>query len=352
MKKKLRVGIIFGGQSSEHEVSIQSAKHVLEALNKDKYEPVLIGITKKGSWQLLPTNDFKQIVSRTYRPLPETIDKNLAINSFQQDTAGLDVVFPLLHGPYGEDGTVQGLLKLMGIAFVGADVLGSAVGMDKDVMKRLLRDSGIPVVKFLVSHKKDKEDLSFENITKELGLPFFVKPANAGSSIGVAKVAKELEFGPAINKAFEHDQKILIEQAIPAREIECSVLGNEEKITSVPGEVIPTYEFYDYEAKYIDADGAGLEIPARLLPEQIKRVQALAIKACEVLCIDGMARVDFFLDKTTDKLYLNEVNTIPGFTSISMYPKLWQASGISYTELIDQLIQLALKRSNTSRSEE
>lgn len=346
MNKKIRIGIIFGGQSSEHEVSIQSAKNVYEALDKNKYDPILIGISKKGKWLALNNNEFQKLSSQSYSALPEKIK---AVSLSPQEPLSpekIDVVFPILHGMYGEDGTVQGLLKLMGIPFVGADVLGSAVGMDKDVMKRLLRDAGIPIVKFLVFQKKNGEKINFANIKKELGLPFFVKPANAGSSVGVSKVAKELEFKSAIEGAFHHDRKILIEQGISAREIECSVLGNENKIASIPGEIIPTHEFYDYDAKYLDEDGARLEIPAGLTNSQIKKVQKLAIKACGVLCIDGMSRVDFFLDKKTAKLYLNEVNTIPGFTNISMYPKLWEASGISYPELIDRLISLALERSS------
>jgi len=344
MNKKIRIGIIFGGQSSEHEVSIQSAKNVYSAIDRSKYDPVLIGISKKGKWLTIGSKDFQQIASQNYLALPETI-QSLEFNPHESfSSEKFDVVFPILHGSLGEDGTIQGLLKLMGVPFVGADVLGSAVGMDKDVMKRLLRDAGIPVVKFLVFHRHQK--ISFAYVKKNLALPFFVKPANAGSSIGVSKVSNEDEFTKAINEAFKHDRKILIEEGINAREIECSVLGNEEKLASVPGEVVPTHEFYDYDAKYLDENGSRLEIPAKLTPIQSKNVQQLAIKACKVLCIDGMARVDFFLDKKSSQLYLNEVNTIPGFTNISMYPKLWEASGLSYSKLIDRLIQLALDRAN------
>lgn len=350
MKTRIRVGILFGGQSAEHEVSIQSAKNVLQALDKTKYEPVLIGINKTGKWFSLSESQFHYIASQSYHALPEEIaTKNLSPQQTLPQ-ANLDVVFPLLHGPMGEDGTVQGMLKLMGLPFVGADVLGSAVGMDKDVMKRLLRDGGLPIAKFLVFSNSDRETLSFELIKKELGIPFFVKPANLGSSIGVAKVHSGSEFAEAIDKAFSYDSKILIEQGIEAREIECSVLGNDEKIASIPGEVIPSHEFYDYEAKYIDEDGAILEIPAKLNKKQVKDIQKLAIQACEVLCVDGMARVDFFLDKKTNHIYINEINTIPGFTSISMYPKLWETSGIPYVELIDRLISLALERQNKEHS--
>jgi D-alanine-D-alanine ligase len=346
MNNKIRVGIIFGGQSSEHEVSIQSAKNVFEALDKTKYDVSLIGISKKGNWLTIGGKDFQQIAAQSYAALPEKISSAVSSPQLAVVSEKLDVVFPILHGILGEDGTVQGLLKLMGIPFVGADVLGSAVGMDKDIMKRLLRDAGIPIVRFLVFQKKDQKNISFAKLKKELGLPFFIKPANAGSSIGVSKVSKGSEFRQAINEAFKHDRKILIEEGIPAREIECSVLGNEEKTASIPGEIVPTHEFYDYDAKYLDENGAVLEIPAKLSKEQIKQVQDLAIKTCEVLCVDGMSRVDFFLDKKTAKLYLNEVNTIPGFTPISMYPKLWEASGLSYPDLIDRLLQLALERAN------
>ncbi len=346
MSKKIRIGIIFGGQSTEHEVSIQSAKNVYEALDKAIYDPVLIGISKKGKWLTLDNKAFQQVAMKSYSALPDKVQSSHTLPQESLASEKLDVVFPVLHGMYGEDGTVQGLLKLMGIPFIGADVLGSAVGMDKDVMKRLLRDAGIPIVIFLVFQKKDEGKMSFTKVKKKLGLPFFVKPANAGSSIGVSKVSKESEFRQAINEAFKHDRKVLIEQGIPAREIECSVLGNDDKVASIPGEIIPTHEFYDYDAKYIDENGAHLVIPAELTNDQTRLIKELAIKACEVLCVDGMARVDFFLDRETGRIYLNEVNTIPGFTNISMYPKLWEASGVSYPQLIDKLIQLALERAN------
>ncbi|MBI4084812.1 MAG: D-alanine--D-alanine ligase, partial [Candidatus Levybacteria bacterium] len=288
----------------------------------------------------------------------------------------VDVVFPVLHGTYGEDGTIQGLLKLANIPFVGASVLGSAVGMDKDVMKRLLRDAGLPVARFIVVKRsdviarseapyhlvqgeatkqsqrdrhgrlgrpRDDKGISFNEIVKQLGLPFFVKPANAGSSVGVSKVHNEKEFASAVNTAFSYDSKMLVEEFIKGREIECSVLGNENATASLPGEIIPTHEFYDYDAKYIDEKGAALQIPATLQQKKVKEVQALAVKAFQTLCCEGMARVDFFLNKN-GKFFVNEINTIPGFTKISMYPKLWEASGVPYSELIDRLIQLAIER--------
>lgn len=354
MKKKIRIGILFGGRSAEHEVSIVTARNVMDAIDKNTYEVFLIGIDKNGVWSL-PSPRQLRIASKSVETamLPAIASfvtvapyshKNQLITSDFSKNGNIDVVFPLVHGPYGEDGTVQGLLKLMNVPFVGASVLGSAAGMDKDVSKRLLRDSGIPVVKFIAAMDNEKRNFPFENIQSELGLPFFVKPANAGSSIGVSKVYNRKDYNTAVEIAFTYDNKILFEEGIDAREIECSVLGNEEKISSVPGEIIPTHEFYDYEAKYIDENGASLEIPAKLSQSTINKIRQLAIKACTVLSIDGMARVDFFIHRKTQKIYLNEVNTIPGFTNISMYPKLWEYTGIGYTELIDRLIKLAIQR--------
>jgi D-alanine-D-alanine ligase len=246
-----------------------------------------------------------------------------------------------LHGPLGEDGTVQGLLKLADVPFVGSGVLGSAVSMDKDVMKRLFRDAGIPIGKFLTFRAREKLP-SFTEIKEALGSPFFVKPANMGSSVGISKVRSETEYANAVREAFQYDVKIIIEEFIPGREIECAVLGNENPIASIPGEVIPTHEFYSYDAKYIDENGARLEIPAKLDIGCQKRVQELSIKAFKTLCCEGLSRVDFFL-KENGELLLNEINTMPGFTKVSMYPKLWEAGGIGYTELISRLIDLALE---------
>jgi D-alanine-D-alanine ligase len=259
----------------------------------------------------------------------------------------LDVVFPILHGPCGEDGTVQGLLKLADVPFVGSGVLGSAVSMDKDVMKRLFRDAGIPIGKFL-GYKAHNPPPSFAAITEALGSPVFVKPANMGSSAGISKVPNEAEFAAALREAFQYDTKIIIEEFIKGREIECAVLGNENPVASVPGEVIPTHEFYSYEAKYLDENGAALEIPAKLDSETQKYIQELAVKAFQTLCCEGLSRVDFFLKENGEAL-VNEINTMPGFTKISMYPKLWEASGnagggIGYTELISRLIELAMKK--------
>lgn len=354
MNNKIRVGIIFGGKSAEHEVSLQSAKNVIETINKDKYDVILIGIDKKGKWYLndslkylLNETDPKLIglnKSEKKVTLIPSSDKAKLINlSNNNSQIKLDVVFPIMHGTYGEDGTIQGMLKLLDIPYVGAGVLGSAVGMDKDVMKRLLRDANIPIAKFVVLRKYELTKIDFQTVKNKLGLPFFVKPANLGSSVGVSKVKNKDEFEKAIKNAFEYDNKILIEEYIKGREIECSVLGNENPVASLPGEVIPKHEFYSYEAKYIDENGSSLQIPAKLDKNVMKNIQQTAVKAFEVLCCEGMARVDFFLKENGD-VYVNEINTIPGFTKISMYPKLWEISGISYSKLIDKLIQLALER--------
>lgn len=351
--KKIKVGILFGGKSAEHEVSLQSARNVADAIDKNKYDVVLLGIDKTGKWYL--HNDYSNFLINSHDPKLIAINKEntksvalipesngfLYLDNSVSNTEKIDVVFPILHGPFGEDGTVQGLLKLAGVPFVGAGVLGSAVGMDKDVMKRLLRDAGIPIGKFLVLHEGDK--LSFKKASNTLGLPFFVKPANMGSSVGVTKVSEQSQFAPALEEAFKFDRKILLEENISGREIECSVLGNDKPIASVPGEILVNDEFYSYNSKYIDEHGASLEIPAKLSKAEIKTVQKLAIATFKALSCEGLGRVDFFLKKNGEFI-VNEINTIPGFTSISMYPKLWEASGISYTKLIDILIQLAIER--------
>lgn len=356
MKKKIRVAILFGGKSAEHEVSLRSAKNIIASLDKNKYKPVLIGIDKKGGWHLneaskkvLNANNPKllklNISEKSVALVPERETGALIHLSNRQAAGKVDVAFPILHGPYGEDGTIQGLLKLANIPFVGAGVLGSAVGMDKDVMKRLLREAGIPTAKFVVVKRGDK--ISFAKVVSQIGLPLFIKPANLGSSVGVSKVKNKDQLKKALAEAFRFDGKVLIESFVPGREIECAILGNENPIASVAGEIIPQHghEFYSYDAKYIDPDGALLKIAVKLPNHILKKVQQMAIAAFKALCLDGMARVDFFL-KPNGEVIVNEINTIPGFTNISMYPKLWEASGISQTELIDRLIQLALERHN------
>jgi D-alanine-D-alanine ligase len=347
--QKLTVGILFGGKSAEHEVSLQSAKNVYDAIDRSKFEPVLIGIDKNGTWHsmgdslsLLNSGDPRHISLNASGGPVALVPESGGL--LAESGPKLDVVFPILHGPFGEDGTVQGLLKLAGIPFVGAGVLGSAVGMDKDVMKRLFRDAGIPIGKFLTL-KPHEPVPAFAEIKTALGIPVFIKPANMGSSVGISKVHNESEFSAAVQNAFQYDTKIIIEEYIHGREIECAVLGNENPIASVPGEIIPTHEFYSYEAKYLDENGAVLEIPAKLDAAVQKRIQELSVKAFQTLCCEGLARIDFFLKENGETL-INEINTMPGFTKISMYPKLWEASGsgIGYTELISRLIELAMKK--------
>ncbi|GHT74503.1 D-alanine--D-alanine ligase [Spirochaetia bacterium] len=352
MAKKIRVGILFGGKSAEHEVSLQSAKNVFEAIDRDKYEPVLIGIDKSGRWLLndastflLNAGDPKRIrLNQDSKAVALTPQSRGLISNLTTlaDEGTIDVIFPILHGPFGEDGTVQGLLKLADIPFVGAGVLGSAVGMDKDVMKRLLRDGGVPIGNYIALQSHEAVP-GFKALTEKLGVPLFVKPANMGSSVGVSKVHNEAEYRASLQAAFEYDRKIVIEECIQGRELECAVLGNETPAASVPGEVTSTHEFYSYDAKYLDENGAALQIPARVGQETAREIQHLAIKTFQVLSCEGLGRVDFFL-RDNGELLVNEINTMPGFTKISMYPKLWEASGIPYRTLIDQLIELAIAR--------
>ncbi|MDR0645303.1 MAG: D-alanine--D-alanine ligase [Treponema sp.] len=352
MQKKINVAILFGGKSAEHEVSVQSARNVFYALDRDKYHPVLIGIGKNGVWHLTSAETLNaqaaeggafQPLCTQSAPIAALIPESggvLSVNG-RESPFKIDVVFPILHGPFGEDGTVQGLLKLADVPFVGTGVLASAVSMDKDVMKRLLRDASLPIGKFIAL--KFHESLSFAEAVDKLGLPLFVKPTNMGSSVGITKVHNEEEFEQALRQAFEYDTKIVLEEFIPGREIECSVLGNEEPCASLPGEVVSSREFYSYEAKYLDQTGARLDIPAKLSPEMVRIIQDLAVKTFKILCCEGLSRVDFFL-KPDGTPVVNEINTMPGFTRISMYPKLWEASGLSYSDLIDRLIGLAVSR--------
>jgi D-alanine-D-alanine ligase len=388
---KLRVGILFGGRSGEHEVSLLSAASVFNAIDKNKFEVVPIGITKEGRWvtasdaeRLLkgksagegarPTQHLRAgdpettpgaaVLARgesvVVPPEPHQHENSLA--PFQTDAAAhlarraadrainVDVIFPVLHGTFGEDGTIQGLLELADIAYVGAGVLGSAAGMDKDIMKSLFRAAGLPIVKHVTFLRSDWE--SAPNKVRKLAesklkYPVFVKPANLGSSVGISKAHDRKELGPAIDEAAKFDRKIVIEQGVggkqKAREIECAVLGNDQPAASVPGEILPCKEFYDYDAKYL-AEGSELVIPAKLNKAETKKVQQLAIGAFKAVDCSGLARVDFLMEPKTRKIYLNEINTMPGFTAISMYPKLWAATGVSYPELIEKLIQLGIER--------
>jgi D-alanine-D-alanine ligase len=348
-KKRLRVGVLFGGRSGEHEVSLISAASVIQALDPEKYEAVPIGITKDGRW-LAGTAAHKMLpdVLRSGERVMLSADPNVAalvpVSNSRPDALRVDVVFPVLHGTYGEDGTVQGLLDLAGLPFVGSGVLGSAVGMDKDMQKRLFLQARLPVGDFLAITRAAWEKSRGKvlgAIRNKFRFPVFVKPATLGSSVGMTKAHDAKELAAAMDLAAEFAQKILVERAIRGREIEVSVLGNEDPKASIPGEIVPHREFYDYAAKYLE-EGTRLLIPAKLNRAQVKRFQDYAVRAFRALECLGMARVDFFLEQRTGRILLNEINTIPGFTSISMYPKLWEASGLSYRNLLDSLIELAL----------
>jgi D-alanine-D-alanine ligase len=351
--KKIKVAVIFGGRSAEHEVSLQSARNIIESLDTEKYDPVLIGIDRKGRWYLneksihLLNSDSPSMIQLAEQKneiaLTPTGESRKLINLSTNKPAGdIDVIFPVLHGPYGEDGSVQGLAKMANIPCVGAGILGSAIGMDKDIMKRLLRDAGIKTAEFVTLVKDTVKLFPYERLTGLLGSTFFVKPANLGSSVGINKVSARETFMQAIEEAFSYDNKIIVEQAITGREIECAVLGNDNPVASVAGEIIPNDTFYSYNAKYIDEKGATLVVPAKLTVKQLKKIQDISVRTFKTLECRGMARVDMFLTPS-DEIIVNEINTIPGFTMISMYPKLWEYSGIPYTKLIDRLINLAIE---------
>ncbi len=359
MKRKLKIGILFGGKSAEHEVSLVSAQSVIQALDKKKYDIIPIGITLSGQW-IAAQNAINLLKKRKKLDLknrkiliPDPNIKGL-INLFsnKMKIEKIDVIFPIIHGTYGEDGTLQGLLELADIPYVGSGVLASAAAMDKITAHKLLKFSKIPVVEKLWFFYKDfflEKNQILKNVEKKLGYPCFIKPSNLGSSVGITKAHNKKELLQGIELASKYDTKILIEKAvINAREIEVSILGNHQPIASVPGEVIPSNEFYDYDAKYIDGK-SKIEIPATLPSKIIKKIQECAILGYKALDCAGMARVDFLVERDTSKIYLNEINTIPGFTSISMYPKLWEASGLSYSSLLDKLIELSLERYNEKK---
>ncbi len=348
---KIKVAVLMGGQSPEHEISLLSAKNVIAAIDRNKYEVIPIGINKQGGWFLydkgsyLVNADDPKSVKLTVlcrevilRPGGDLIDLNKG-----QSILRVDVVFSTLHGGFGEDGAMPGFLKIINLPFVGSSVLGSTTAMDKDVTKRLLTQAGIPNAKFLVFRKENKDIISYNKVIEVLRAPVFIKPANLGSSVGISKVSDKRDFNKAVVEAFKFDSKILIEEFMEGKEIECSVLGNENPKASLPGRVIPQHDFYSYAAKYIDEFGADLEIPVKLPDDIIKNIQELAIKAFKILECEGMARVDFFL-RDGSELFINEINTIPGFTKISMYPKLWEVSGLSQADLIDKLIELGFDR--------
>ncbi|MGA9967351.1 MAG: D-alanine--D-alanine ligase [Terriglobales bacterium] len=385
--KKIRVGILFGGRSGEHEISLLSAASVFNAIDKNKYEVVPIGITREGRW--VTAADAERLLQGKFEDhkhlragdpeatpgaavlakgeavvVPPEPQKHGSLTPFETDASShaltrratdraidVDVIFPVLHGTFGEDGTIQGLLELADLPYVGAGVLGSAAGMDKDIMKALFRAAGLPIVKhvtLLRSEWETKAKKVEKFVESKLKYPVFVKPANLGSSVGISKAHDRKELGPAIEEAAKFDRKIVIEQGVggrkqKAREIECSVLGNDNAEASLPGEIVPSTEFYDYNAKYLD-EGSQLIIPAKLSKGETKQVQRLAIAAFKAVDCSGLARVDFLMEPKSRKIYLNEINTMPGFTAISMYPKLWAASGVSYSDLIGRLIQLGLDR--------
>ncbi|MGH9774753.1 MAG: D-alanine--D-alanine ligase family protein [Candidatus Acidiferrales bacterium] len=350
-QKRLRVGVLFGGRSGEHEVSLASAATVIRALDPEKYEAVPIGISKDGRWlvgsgaqKMLP--EILKSGERVVLPSDPSAAALVPLApSASVPTVRVDVIFPVLHGTFGEDGTVQGLLELAGLPYVGAGVLASAVGMDKDVQKRLFEQAKLPIVPFLAVPRAQWERAPAEVLSavkKKFQFPVFVKPATLGSSVGMSKVHDAPELSSALNLAAEFALKIIVERAISGREIEVSVLGNDDPQASVPGEILSHREFYDYTAKYLE-EGTELVIPAKLTKEQTAVFQDYAIRAFRAIECTGMARCDFFLENKTSKIYVNELNTIPGFTSISMYPKMWEASGVSYTELINRLIELALE---------
>ena len=388
VNKKLRVGILFGGRSGEHEVSLLSAASVLKAIDRNKYDVVPIGITKEGRW--LTADHAERLLNGKHveegRHLragdPETtpgaalLAKGEAVvvppEPLHRERGGIvpfetsgtaltrraadraidvDIIFPVLHGTFGEDGTIQGLLELADIPYIGAGVLGSAAGMDKDIMKSLFMAAGLPIVKHVTllrsAWEADPKKVR-KRIESKLKYPVFVKPANLGSSVGITKAHDRAELGPCIDEAAKFDRKILVEEGVggkkhKAREVECSVLGNDAPEASLPGEIVPAKEFYDYNAKYLD-EGSELLIPAKLTKSETKKIRELAIAAFKAVDCSGLARVDFLMDPKNRKIYLNEINTMPGFTSISMYPKLWAATGLSYPELIGRLIDLGLER--------
>lgn len=386
--KKLRIGILFGGRSGEHEVSLLSAASVLNAINRKKYEVTPIGITKEGRWvtatdaERLLTGDSAGQPERHLRagdpeatpsaavlargesvivpPVPSA-EQTGALVPFEtearalhpsQSALNLDVIFPVLHGTFGEDGTIQGLFELAGIAYVGSGVLGSATGMDKDVMKRLFAAAKLPIpkhVSFLRSEWENSPKKTIAKIEGALKYPLFIKPANLGSSVGITKAHDRKELAPAIDLAASYDRKIVVEQGVggvrgKARELEVAILGNDDPVASVVGEIVPDKEFYDYDAKYL-TEGSSLILPAKITKAQSRQIQQMAIAAFRACDCSGLARVDFLMDPgKSGRIYLNEINTLPGFTSISMYPKLWAASGVAYSDLIDRLIGLALER--------
>jgi D-alanine-D-alanine ligase len=358
-KRKLKIGVLYGGRSGEHDVSLCSAASVITALDKTKYDIVAIGIDRDGRWfvqdkpEIITDRHFGRIMSlkKTGLWLVNHFEEQNRLHLYNlvdsKEQMAIDLIFPVLHGTFGEDGTLQGLLELAMVPYVGVDVAGAAIGMDKDIAKRLLMEAGIPVVPWITLGRRQWEGQS-KKILREtlahLGLPLFVKPLCTGSSVGVVKVKKGNELCAAVDYAFQYDTRVMIEKGIDCREIECAVLGNDVPEASVLGEILPNHDFYSYEAKYLDPEGAKMSIPAKLPAKLATSIRRCALAGYAALNCNSMARVDFFLDRKTNDFYLNEINTLPGFTSISMYPKLWEATGLPYGKLLDLLIKLALER--------
>ena len=358
-RSKLRIGVLYGGRSGEHDVSLCSAASVVEALDKTKYDVVAIGIDRDGRWyvqdkpEIIADKNFGKVLSlkKQGKWLVNHFEEQNKLHIYNLESEGekvaVDLVFPVLHGTYGEDGTLQGLLELARVPYVGVDVAGAAVGMDKDIAKRLLAEAGIPVVPWVTVGMHQwigQRKKIMREVSERLSLPFFVKPLCTGSSVGVVKVKRKKDLAAAVDYALQFDHRVMIETGIDCREIECAVLGNEAPQASVLGEILPNHEFYSYEAKYLDPKGASMNIPAKLPVKLAASVRKCAVAGYLVLNCNAMARVDFFLDQKTNQFYLNEINTLPGFTSISMYPKLWAATGIPYQRLLDRLIELAQNR--------
>ncbi len=355
----MTIGVLYGGRSGEHDVSMCSAASVVSALDKAKYDVVAIGIDRDGRWyvqdrpEIIADKDFGKILSLKKKGvwLVNHFEDQSRLHLYDMDSRGkkvvVDLAFPVLHGTYGEDGTMQGLLELARVPYVGVDVAGSAIGMDKDVAKRLLAQAGVPVVPWITVSRADwlaGPQKILRGALRRLEMPVFVKPLCTGSSVGIKKVKVKKELASAVDYAFQFDTRIMIEKGIDCREIECAVLGNENPRASVLGEILPTHEFYSYEAKYLDPEGAKMNIPAKIPARLAAAIRKCAVLGFQALNCNSMARVDFFLDKKTNAYYLNEINTLPGFTSISMYPKLWEATGLSYGGLLDRLVELALAR--------
>ncbi len=340
---RIKLAVLAGGKSAEHTIALRSTQSILRNLNQDKYEISLIYIDRSAQWFLVDGDIFELDIEHLEKSFLQGDSNLFTKTNPTQALESQEIAFPVIHGTYGEDGVVQGVLRDQNIAFVGCDVLGSAVGMDKELCKRIARDSGVAIAAFQTIYAHQKDTANFEEISVSLGLPLFVKPSSAGSSVGVHKVQNEAQFHEALSDAFKYDKKVIVEEAVSGQEIECAVLGNESPKASIIGEIVPTKDFYSYAAKYIESDGADLLIPAKLSTETMEEVKKEAIKVFQALCCEGLSRVDFFYQQD-GTIVFNEINTFPGFTSISMYPSLWEASGVAYPDLLDELISLGLKR--------